>query len=449
MTISAKALLLKGGWTLDDSEFKKTDVLIDPDGIVIALEDEVDLSRFNLQSTQVEIFNVQNLLIAPPFVDMHCHLRAIGLISETFNSGIRAAVKGGFGHLVAMPNTEPAMDDVKIVDLARQMIGQSTNLGVEVEISSAITLGRRGEVVVDFEALIADNVKYFTDDGSGVIDDTLMLKAIELLENTGCILAQHLQGVTVGELGVMNLGDTSTKLGLPGIDKNAEVTMLKRDIDLIANRSVRYHAMHISVSESVEIIKHAKEAGVNITCEVTPHHLLLDETELLTLDPNFKVNPPLRTKTDVRSLREALSEGIIDVIATDHAPHRSAQKELPIEVAPFGMLGLQSAFSAAFTSLISDRRVETIADCKSELQTIVKAMSLNPRKILGIKGGILKINEKANLIVIDPLKRTIQTENDIESQSINSPYLNRPLYGSIEHVFLNGNQIVTEKKLTK
>ncbi len=434
---------------MDTTGLVEADLVVDPKGIVAAISKEINVNELPVDISSIVQVEAGGSVIMPPFVDMHCHLRAIVQISEDYESGCRAAAKGGFGYLMSMPNTDPATDSVDSVLKARTLISNSETMGVKVEIASAITKGRNGVKPVDFESLIRNQVRYFTDDGSGINDREVMQTAIRTLEGTDCILAQHLEEKSAFDSGIMNLGDVSTKLGLAGISKNAEVLMLARDIELLSLNSVKYHAMHLSVAESVELVKKAKDSGLKLTCEVTPHHLFFDETELLSLDPNFKVNPPLRPYADVVALRQGLLDKTIDVIATDHAPHRAATKEMPIETAPFGMLGLQTAFSAAFTSLLDNKDLNSLNDCANELTVVMRAMSLNPRRILGLDDGTVVKGEKANFVLINPMKNMVQTHGDIESRSQNSPYLGRKLRGSIEYLFLEGESILMDGKLTK
>jgi dihydroorotase len=438
--------LFKNSTIIDAAGTRKADILIDPEGRIVKISQHIDISNHIEPQAMLDTVDLNGNIVVTPFVDMHCHLRYPGSISESLMSGSRAAVKGGFEYLLAMPNTEPCSDNKKVIEDVKSVISSTETYGVNIGLAGSLTVGRNGRELTDIEELAEYGVRYFTDDGSGLQDAKLMKQAVEILENSECIIGQHLESISNSLDGVMNLGDTSTKLGLKGIDRTWEIEMLERDLSILKSKNTRYHAMHISVKESAEIVHKSKVSGINITCEVTPHHLFFDETELLSLNPNFKVNPPLRCLNDVLYLRKKLNE-IIDVIATDHAPHRSVKKELPIEEAPFGMLGLQSSFAAVFTALTQAKRPRELLGCLDILSIIVEKMSLNPRRILNLGGLEIEEGKLANFVVINPLKTICQTVSDIESDSINSPYLNKELLGEVGIVVLNGDFKVDDGKI--
>ena len=368
-------------------------------------------------------------VVAPGFVVLLAHLREPGKEeAETIETGSRAGAKGGYTALVAMPNTDPPQDSVAVIDFVREQ-GKRAGL-VEVVPSGCITLGRQGETLAPMAELAAAGVRIFTDDGNGVQDELLMRRAMEYAKGLGVTLAQHCEVATLTKGAVMNECQCCTSLGLPGWPSIAEELMVFRDIELARLTGARVHFLHLSTARSVELVRAAKRDGLPITAEVTPHHLSLDETRLTTFDTVFKVNPPLRSLADIAALRAGVVDGTIDALATDHAPHPRRDKELTLDQAPPGMLGLETALGVALGVL------------DVSLTQLVRIMSIHPAQIAGIAdrhGRDIEPDAPANLVVFDP-NATWQVEPEtLASKSRNTPYVGMTLRGKVRHTIFNGD----------
>jgi dihydroorotase len=421
---ASQRTVLKGGTVVDSRGERTADVAIE-DGLVVEVGSSLSGSR-NV--------DVSGCVVAPGFVDLHAHLREPGKEeAETIETGSRAGAKGGYTALVAMPNTDPAQDSVAVIDFVREQ-GKRAGL-VDVVPSGCITLGRKGEALAPMAELAAAGVRIFTDDGNGVQDDLLMRRAMEYGKGLGVTLAQHCEVSSLTKSAVMNECQCCTSLGLPGWPSIAEELMVFRDIELARLTGARVHFLHLSTARSVELVRAAKRDGLPVTAEVTPHHLSLDETKLATFDTVFKVNPPLRSPNDIAALREGLRDGTIDALATDHAPHPRRDKELSLDQAPPGMLGLETALGVALSVL------------NVELTHLVRVMSINPARIAGISdrhGRDVQPGAPANLVVFDP-NATWQVEPEhLASKSRNTPFVGMTLRGKVRHTVFDGEFTVFE-----
>lgn len=371
-------------------------------------------------------------LVSSSFVDLHTHMREPGREeSETIATASRAAVLGGFGACVAMPNTDPAQDNVAVVEFVR-LQGRRAGL-VTVAPSGCITVGRAGTQLAPFHSLADAGVRLFTDDGNGVQDPLIMRRALEHAKELDITLAQHCEVARLTDGAVMHEGCCSSRLGLPGWPAIAEVLMLQRDIELVRETGAKMHFLHLSTARSVEIVRQAKNDGLAVTAEVTPHHISLTDEKLATFSTLYKVNPPLRTMEDIEALRAGLIDGTIDAIATDHAPHAAHLKEQDLSAAPPGMLGLQTALGVTLRySGLPARRV-------------VEVMSWAPARIAGLEddhGRDVASGENANIVVFDPAETWTQNVESIVSKSKNSPYLDLELTGRVRHVVFQGRLVV-------
>jgi len=376
--------------------------------------------------------DARGCLVSSSFVDLHTHMREPGREeSETIATASQAAALGGFGACVAMPNTDPAQDNVAVVEFVR-LQGQRAGL-VTVAPSGCITVARGGTQLAPFHSLAAAGVRLFTDDGNGVQDPLIMRRALEHAKELDITLAQHCEVARLTDGAVMHEGCCSSRLGLPGWPAIAEVLMLQRDIELVRETGAKMHFLHLSTARSVEVVRQAKNDGLPVTAEVTPHHLSLNDEKLSTFDTVYKVNPPLRTMEDIEALRAGLADGTIDAIATDHAPHAAHLKDQDLSSAPPGMLGLQTALGVALRySGSSTRRV-------------VEAMSWAPAKIAGLDhehGRDVAEGEPAHIVVFDPTESWTQNVESIVSKSKNSPYLDLELTGRVRHVVFAGRLVV-------
>jgi len=401
-------ILIRGGDVFSDSGFEVKDVLID--GERIAAVGAVDVEGV------IEVVDASGCLVGPGFVDMHTHLRDPGHTwKEDIASGCAAAAAGGFTAVVAMPNTDPPLDDAKIVkEVVRR--GDETGL-VEVAVAAAITHGRAGLISSDVEDLYECGVRIFTDDGDSVADAAVLRSVMmRIAALPGAVVAQHAEDASMTVNGHIHKGSMSTRLGVGGLSAEAEVDVVKRDLDLVRETGARYHCQHVSATGTIELIRHAKAEGLVVTAEVTPHHLSFDETAVADLDTDFKMYPPLRSGDDRRALREALKEGTIDVVATDHAPHAPEEKAVTFEEAPRGVIGLETA-AAVVSEVVGDPR------------RMFEALSLKPALVAGLRdqGRPIAVGEPANIVVFDP--RQEWTPETFVSRSSNSPYKGHRLTG--------------------
>lgn len=410
--------VLQGGTVVDSRGERKTNVAIE-DGVVVEVGESL---------TDGRLVDVSGCVVSPGFVDLHAHLREPGKEeAETIETGSRAGALGGYTALVAMPNTDPPQDSAAVIDFVREQ-GKRAGL-VEVVPSGCITLGRKGEALAPMAELAAAGVRLFTDDGNGVQDELLMRRAMEYARGLGVTLAQHCEVSSLTKGAVMNECQCCTTLGLPGWPSIAEELMVFRDIELARLTGARVHFLHLSTARSVQLVREAKRDGLPVTAEVTPHHLSLDETRLATFDTVYKVNPPLRSPGDIAALRDGVSDGTIDAIATDHAPHPRRDKELSLDQAPPGMLGLETALGVALGVLSID------------LTMLVRLMSINPAKIAGIAdrhGRDIEAGAPANLVVFDPKMEWTVEPDQLASKSRNTPYVGMTLRGKVRHTMFGG-----------
>ena len=377
--------------------------------------------------------------VSSGFVDLHTHLREPGKEeAETIESGSRAAALGGYTAVVAMPNTDPAQDNVATVRFVRE-IGIKANL-CEVMPSGCITVGRLGAELVPYAGLADEGVTLFTDDGTGVQDDDTMKRALVSARLANVTLAQHCEVSSMTNGAVMHDGACCSSLGVPGWPSLAEEQMVQRDIDLVRATGAKMHFLHLSTQGSVQMVRQAKAEGLPITAEVTPHHLSLLDELLTSFDPIFKVNPPLRTAADIAALKAGVLDGTIDAIATDHAPHAGHTKEQPLDQAPPGMLGLETALAVVNTSMELDAR------------KIVELMSWNPARIAGLDarhGRAVAVGEPANLCVWNTADVWEVSREGLASKSKNTPYHGMNVRGRVRHTLFNGQIVVNEGKATR
>jgi dihydroorotase len=383
--------------------------------------------------------------VGPSFVDLHTHLREPGReAAETVESGARAAAIGGFGAIVAMPNTEPALDSAMAVGF---VIERARNAVVDVAVAGAITLGREGHRLAPMAEMAAMGVRLFTDDGNGVQDAAMMRRALEYARGLGVRLAQHCEESSLAADGVMNEGSLSARLGLPGRPALSEELMVARDIDLVRLTGASLHFLHLSTARSVALVQAARAEGLPVTAEVAPHHFTLDESSCENFDPIFKVHPPLRTAVDVAALQQALRTGGVDAVATDHAPHTAELKDLAFDEAPAGMLGLEHA--ASLTAMVlGDDPVGLFTLLSRNPAAIAQLRRADSRPRLGAHGASLSPGEDANLVIFDPHEQYVVDRATLHSRATNTPYDGRSLTGRARHLVVNGRVVVANGQLT-
>ena len=425
-------LLIKNGRVIDPANGidKKCDVLIVDEKIAEVGEKTED----RRQKTEEErrIIDAAGKLVTPGLIDMHVHFREPGdEEEETIASGSAAAVAAGFTSVVCMPNTNPTIENETDVEYIHRKGRQARK--THVYVMGAITKQREGVELAEMGLMAEAGAVGFTDDGNGVQDPSVMLRALKYAAMFDVVMAQHCQDDGFAGNGVMNAGYYSTILGLPGADALAEEAMLWRDIQLVKKippERIRYHAQHISTAGSVELIRAAKKQSLPITCEVTPHHLLLTDQCCAEYDTNYKVNPPLRTDKDIEALKEAVAEGLVDALVSDHAPHLQSEKELEFLAAPFGIASLECALGLYVKALLEPGILDWAA--------LVRLMTEKPAEIIGVDKGTLGVGKQADVTIIDPNAEYEIDVNKFRSKSRNCPYNGWKVKGKVEKTIVGG-----------
>ena len=431
-----EALLIKGGRVVHPDGIVEADVAI-ADGKVI----EVGLGVSPPKGART--LDASGCLVGPGFVDLHTHLREPGgEEAETVETGCRAAALGGYSAVVAMPNTSPAIDTAAVV---AQVLRLGDAAAVDVSVAGAITVGRAGVSLAPMAEMAALGVTLFTDDGTGVQDAGLMMRAMQYAKGLGVTLAQHCEDESLAGSGCMNAGSLASKLGLPGRPGLSEELMVARDIALAEATGCRLHLLHLSTEKSLALCLDAKARGIDVTFEVTPHHLHLDEGLCASYDTVFKVHPPLRTTSDVAALVAALRAGDVDAVATDHAPHPAQAKDRPFDEAAPGMLGLEHAAALTFEALgAEDDAAVRFFEVMSRVPARIARLTAGDERLGGqsAHGGAVAVGEDANLCVFDPASRPVVDPGRLASRSNNTPYAGRTLMGAIRHTVVRGESVV-------
>jgi len=418
----ANDLLIKNGRVIDPASGldKVCDVLI-IDGKF------ADIGRIEKRAETV--IDASGKLVTPGLIDMHVHFREPGdEEEETIASGSAAAVAAGFTSVVCMPNTRPPIENETDVEYVHRKGRQARK--THVYTMGAITRGREGVELAEMGFMAEAGAVGFTDDGRGVQDPAVMLRVLKYAAMFDKVIAQHCQDDSFTADGVMNAGYCATILGLPGMDKLAEEAMLWRDIQLVRKTNVRYHAQHISTAGSVELIRSAKKDSLPVTCEVTPHHLLLTDEYCADYDTNYKVNPPLRTEQDVQALKDAVREGLVDALVSDHAPHLRSEKELEFLTAPFGIASLECALGLYVKALVEPG----ILDWPG----LISLMTERPAKIIGVDKGTLGKGKQADVTIIDPDTEYKIDIDKFRSKGRNCPYHGWTVRGKVKMTIVGG-----------
>jgi len=378
------------------------------------------------------IIDAKDKIVMPGIVDMHVHLREPGREDkETVASGTEAAAKGGVTSVLAMPNTLPAIDCAKNVNALKDIIKNSAKIGVFI--AGAITIARSGKKLCDIGALKKQGAIAISDDGSSVDSGEIMLEAFNKAKKEKLIVICHSEDKSISGEGLVNLGFTSTRLGLRGISSESEYRRVDRDIKLAEKADARVHIAHVSCKESVDIIAKAKKKGVKVTAETAPHYFSLSEEALLDYNTNMKVNPPLRTRGDVEAIRQGLKSSVIDAIASDHAPHTENEKDIEFEYAASGSIGLETELAVSITELVRTGLLGW--------SDLVERMSASPAKILGLNKGSLGVGQDADITIVSPEKEWTVKSRDFVSRSKNSAFLGRRLKGAVEYTIYNGKVV--------
>jgi dihydroorotase len=400
-----------------------------------------DLSGDDAQS-DTEVIGCDGLILAPGFVDMHTHLREPGFEhKETIESGTRSAAVGGYTAVAPMANTEPVADHAGVVHEVRDLAAAAGLC--DVFPVGAITKGLDGESLAEIGEMVEAGVRMFSDDGRCVPTARLLRNALVYAKAfDDVIIAEHCEDASLGENGQMHEGFHSYSLGLRGQPAEAEEVIVARDLAIARMTGTRLHICHLSSARSVELVRRAKVEGIRVTAEVTPHHLVFTDDDLVTYDTNLKVNPPLRSQEDRDALRAGVADGTIDAIATDHAPHAVEEKEAEFDQSPPGTIGLETALASVLTELV-EPGILTVARA-------LEAMSTAPARILGASehGGPIQPGRPANLVVFDPGAEWV-VQSPFASKSRNSAFLGRTMHGKVVHTALRGELTVTNGKATR
>jgi dihydroorotase len=426
-----KSLLIKGGQIIDPSQ------RIDETGNVLIAGGKISwFGRGELAPPRKDynVLDGRGLIVSPGFIDLHCHLRQPGFEEmETIATGSQAAARGGFTTICCMPNTKPPLDSQETIEYVREVADQEA--AVRVLPIGCISQGRKGEQLADMEALARAGAIAYSDDGSPVLSSRLMLEALEESRNLGMPVIDHCEDTSLSEGGVMNEGKLATRLRLPGIPAASEEAIIARDLDLAELSGGQLHIAHASTAGSVALIRRAREKGIRVTAEVTPHHLTLTEEKVIGYNTSAKVNPPLRTKRDTQALLQGLKEGVISIIATDHAPHTEAAKSRDFLEAPFGISGLETALGSLMSLVHSGQLL---------LATLIAKLTIEPARIIGSRYGnlaTLKVGAPADITILNPDMEWLLDPRAFASKGRNTPLAGSVLKGKVVATIAHGRLV--------
>ncbi len=423
-------LLIHGGRVIDPSQGLDGDFdLLIEDGVVAKLDSAIKKPK------DAETFDASGLVVAPGLIDIHVHLREPGQeYKETVRTGTMAAAAGGFTAVACMANTEPVNDNRSVTEL---IVSEAVKWGyARVHPIGAISKGLKGEELAEIGEMLRAGAVAVSDDGKPVMNAELMRRALLYAQHFGVAVIQHAEDLTLTGVGVMHEGEWSTKLGLPGIPGAAEDVMVARDIILTEDTAGRYHVAHLSTARSLDMCRRAKAQGLNVTCEVAPHHLILTDEEVAKsgFSTNTKMKPPLRSERDREALVNGLADGTVDCIASDHAPHHADEKDVQFNLAPFGILGLETTLSLCLDRLVRPGILS--------LPRLVELLSTGPARVLGLPGGTLKPGSPADVTVFHPHEKVTIRADAFRSRSRNTPFDGWTLHGHPVATFLAGRRIV-------
>ena len=418
-----RSLLITGGSLITETgEMQRADLLVE-DGRIAAI-DHVG----KIPERGQTVLEARGLVVSPGFIDLHVHLREPGQShKETIATGTAAAAAGGFTAVCAMPNTTPVNDSPEIT---RWMKRAERGAIVKVHPIAAATIGSNGERLTDFKALMEAGAVAVTDDGRPILGNETMREALQAACELGIPVIQHAEDTRMSQGCTMHDGPTSFRLGLRGVKAEAEASIVARDIELAEETKSHLHVAHLSTAAALEHVRRARKRGVHVTCEVTPHHLLLTDEEVGDYDTNCKMNPPLRDESDRQAMWEGLHDGSIDCIATDHAPHAAHEKDQEFDRAPFGVIGLETALPISLMVAGGDP------------QLAVRWLSSNPAAVMGWKdAGVLRVGVPADIVVFDPGEEWTFTANESKSKSKNSPFIGKRLRGRVQYTIVDGRVV--------
>lgn len=422
-------LLIKNGRVIDPAT--KTDALSD-----VFIEDgKIAKVAKSIKETADKTINAKGCYVMPGFIDLHVHLRDPGFEEkETIVTGAKAAARGGFTTILAMPNTKPVVDNGDVVNYVHQ---KAKNLApVNVLQIGAVTMGQEGETPADIHGMAQAGIPAISEDGRSVANTAVYRRAMQAAKEEGIPVFAHCEDWALAQGGVMNEGERAKELGLPGIPNAAEDVIAARDIVLAQSVGAQLHLCHCSTWASVWMLDQAKKNGCLVTGEVCPHHFTLCDEDILGDDANYKMNPPLRSKKDVEALRQGLKDDIIDVIATDHAPHTAIEKGMPMKKAPFGIVGLETAASLVYSELV-------LTEYLTPMQMAEK-MSANPAKVIGLDKGSLEEGKTADIVIFDPEKTYVIRTEEFAGKAKNTPFAGRKVTGKVVATIVAGEVVYAE-----
>ena len=417
----AKKTLFKGGTIFDPVAAKefKGDVLVE-NGKIAAVG--------NIAADSAEVIDCQGLVVTHGFCDLHVHFREPGREDkETLQTGSRAALAGGFTRVCAMPNTDPPIDSPESV---RFIAEKAEACPIHIHPIGAATKGQLGKELTEIGGMVQEGAMAFSDDGLPIMDGSVMRRILEYGGMLDKPIINHAEDVYLRDDGVMNEGRMSTRLGLPGNPVEAEGVMVHRDLELAKLTGAKLHVPHISTASATKLVAKMKKHYERISAEVSPHHLYFTDNDLHEFNTNLKVAPPIRSKTDCMELIKGFKTGVIDCIATDHAPHTIEDKESTFDLAEFGMIGLESCLGVVLKILVHEEGID--------LMTVIKALTVNPRDVMGFNSNLFIDNAPAELTVFNPSETWEFTKDDIYSKSSNSPFIGKVLTGKVKYTVVKG-----------
>lgn len=427
--------LIKNGYIIDPATKKEGmyDLLI-VDGYISKVEKEIKVEQ------DMTVVDATNTCVMPGFIDLHVHLREPGYeYKETIQSGAAAAARGGFTSICPMPNTKPAIDSVEMIEVICEKAKKDAI--VNIFPIGAVTKAQNGDELCDIVGMAKKGAVAISEDGKSVMDTAVYLEGMKLAKEANIPVFAHCEDKNLVGKGVLNAGKKAKELGMPEISNAVEDVIVARDIIMAKEIGTRLHLCHCSTKDSVAFVKLAKEWGQPVTAEVCPHHFSITEEDILEDDANFKMNPPLRKKEDVKALKEGLRDNIMDIIATDHAPHGAEEKKKSIKDAPFGIVGLETAFALTATELVEQGYL-------TKMQ-LAEKMSYNPAKVIGVERGSLEVGKIADIVLVDFEKEYKIDANKFVSKGKNTPFHGKSVKGMVLKTFVSGHLVYDYEKETE